>query len=548
MRAVYGILDLMVRPAVVLAVLVAAAADAHATCRVLEVDFTPSRDLQLAIWLEDAAGNYVDTFYVTEDIATHGLGNRPGRMDLNSELRWPYGRRESSLPVWAHHRGETYPRIVFQDANEDGITHEAAKSSREPRYCMPYLIGSPDWNVAADAGTCASAQGTGPMSDKGRFTNDGGVSYYPPRSDISMTPDYDSADVALFAALNDLDAVSQATPPPGQPVALHVALPADLPDGAYVLWIEANREYDQNASWSFPSPVGLVYGDYGRAYRGQPSIVWTTPVTLDGAGHTSVSLDYAGYGDPDGASGDVSGPDATITSDVEGSGAGRLLVASAPEGMYRLRAVTTIGDDTVPPEAPGQLHATDVTATAATLAFTAPSDQIGHTGGGPGGAATGYEIRWRAGMALSAANFVSEGARLTTAPTPEAPGVTQVIDLPALTPNTHYWVAIRALDGCLNQSPLAVVDFVTPRAAAGQVDACFVATAAYGSPLAADVSFLRRFRDQALRSQAAGELFVEAYYTFGPAFADAIAPSDTLRALTRSALAPAVDLAHIVTD
>ena len=36
-------------------------------------------------------------------------------MEFNSDFRWPYGRRESIFPVWAHRRGVTYPRVVFQD-------------------------------------------------------------------------------------------------------------------------------------------------------------------------------------------------------------------------------------------------------------------------------------------------------------------------------------------------------------------------------------------------------------------------------------------------
>jgi hypothetical protein len=85
-----------------------------------------------------------------------------------------------------------------------------------------------------------------------------------------------------------------------------------------------------------------------------------------------------------------------------------------------------------------------------------------------------------------------------------------------------------------------VVPFTTNDRALGQVDACFVATAAYGSLMANDVEMLRHFRDTALRSNVLGELFVESYYTFGPAVAGLVGESDDMRVTARQALAPLV--------
>jgi len=84
------------------------------------------------------------------------------------------------------------------------------------------------------------------------------------------------------------------------------------------------------------------------------------------------------------------------------------------------------------------------------------------------------------------------------------------------------------------------LNFRTADRQSGYVDACFIATAAYGSKLASDVGMLRQFRDQALKSSVLGELAIETYYTFGPAVAGVIGESDLLRATTRSALAPVV--------
>ena len=85
-----------------------------------------------------------------------------------------------------------------------------------------------------------------------------------------------------------------------------------------------------------------------------------------------------------------------------------------------------------------------------------------------------------------------------------------------------------------------MLEFTTPERAYGEVDACFIATAAYGSPLAAEVQMLRGVRDSLLRKSVLGELAVEAYYTFGPAAAGVISESELLRATARELIAPIV--------
>lgn len=62
---------------------------------------------------------------------------------------------------------------------------------------------------------------------------------------------------------------------------------------------------------------------------------------------------------------------------------------------------------------------------------------------------------------------------------------------------------------------------------------CFVATAAYGTPLAPEVVFLTRFRDQVLLRSRIGTLLVAFYYHASPPLASLIARSDFLRATTR---------------
>jgi hypothetical protein len=75
---------------------------------------------------------------------------------------------------------------------------------------------------------------------------------------------------------------------------------------------------------------------------------------------------------------------------------------------------------------------------------------------------------------------------------------------------------------------------------------CFVATAAYRSPLHPAVRLLRDFRDKRLLTNGIGRAFVEAYYRWSPPAARVIAGSSVLRLVARVALIPAIAIAAIV--
>ncbi len=62
---------------------------------------------------------------------------------------------------------------------------------------------------------------------------------------------------------------------------------------------------------------------------------------------------------------------------------------------------------------------------------------------------------------------------------------------------------------------------------------CFIATAAYGTPTAAEIDVLREFRDVVLLESAAGSQFVVLYYRLSPPAAALISRSDLLRTLVR---------------
>ena len=75
---------------------------------------------------------------------------------------------------------------------------------------------------------------------------------------------------------------------------------------------------------------------------------------------------------------------------------------------------------------------------------------------------------------------------------------------------------------------------------------CFIATAAYGTPMAEEVRHLRAFRDEVLQTHDAGRWFVTQYYKFSPPLADYLRQHDDLRAVVRAALVPLVGLSRVV--
>jgi hypothetical protein len=426
--------------------------------------------------------------------------------------------------------------VVFQDGNEDNLSHAFDLSSPEHApYCRPVSSdgSSQCWNssdkVIWDTGSCASDV----FTDKGKF-HPTATSKYPPRSDLTRNAAIDSPSVDMYAATNVFDTISRATPKGGMPAEIRWPIPKTMAAGDYVLYVEVSKEFDMNATYNettFPPPM-VSYSACGKPYRGQPSIVYKVPFTIGTNATEASTSDYIGYGDPSGNDGVIRPPDATITTDKPGSGALRLQLVS-DNGMYRVRVKATPEPDFGPPDAPGSMSIADVQATTATLRFVEPGDD------GNIGTVTGYEVRIRANAEMTADNF-ADSTTVVADVTPAGAGQTATLSLSGLLPETDYWVGVRAHDDCYNESPITIVKITTAQREVGEVDWCFVATAAFGSVMANDVEMLRRTRDMMLRKTIFGELFVETYYTFGPSVAGVIGESDLLRASARAVLAPII--------
>jgi hypothetical protein len=96
-------------------------------------------------------------------------------------------------------------------------------------------------------------------------------------------------------------------------------------------------------------------------------------------------------------------------------------------------------------------------------------------------------------------------------------------------------------DPPVSETPEPVAGFPPLEDAGG----CFIATAAYGSPMAPQVDVLRVWRDRHLRPHWPGRAFIRAYETVSPRLADAIRDSAWLRAGVRVLLWPVVGAAAV---
>jgi hypothetical protein len=141
--------------------------------RLLEFHFTPTKRAQIAIWIEDADGVFVETVALTSSVALRGVGNRPGALQMNSGFRWPYGRREGILPIWGHRRANApgtgpFPMVIFQDRLSEGFaSRTTVDASPDSYFCLSFDQDTTT-REALDAVTCASVFN----SDKGRFATE----------------------------------------------------------------------------------------------------------------------------------------------------------------------------------------------------------------------------------------------------------------------------------------------------------------------------------------------------------------------------------------
>lgn len=561
----------------------------------LEFRYTPVARAQVAIWIEDRDGNFITTIALTEAVAFRGIGNRPGASQMNSGYRWPYGRREGALPVWAHRRASApgaklFPRVIFQGRIEGKAARGPADlpdQSPDEYFCLSFQ-NKRSKRDQLDAISCASLL----TSDKGRYITESDIaagyvepyermdaegptgvmrplllySVYPPRMDVPRCIDLgcvDSPDLERFASdaravMPEIDAVTRATALGDSPQQILFTIPDEWSAGEYLAFIEVNVEGDYNEHWNdvtFPTPLlpGELWDEfaieYGYPYRGQPSIVFRVPFELGKGVEAEFATDQPvgrsswEYWRDDYGELEPIGEDRPL-SDSDGSGIDRLR-----RDTSGARFVVAVRDSaTLPPdptigaveELTLSTHPDELRShTWVTMQFKAPPSER---------PLFGYEVRVATTPITDETSFIRDGRPAKTAtddiegatalnlPADTAPGQLVTTTIGDLAAQTHYYVAVRAVNDMNEHGPLAVAEVTTTKRTFAAVSPCFIATAAYGTALAPEIGVLRQLRDRYLASTAPGKALVKLYYTLGPYAAPIVERHHSLRVAVRSAL------------
>jgi hypothetical protein len=77
---------------------------------------------------------------------------------------------------------------------------------------------------------------------------------------------------------------------------------------------------------------------------------------------------------------------------------------------------------------------------------------------------------------------------------------------------------------------------------------CFIATSAYGTPMAKEIEILREFRDGYLLTNTLGQAFVDFYYKLSPPIAEFITDHPSLKPIVRAGLLPAVAMSVVAVN
>jgi hypothetical protein len=104
-------------------------------------------------------------------------------------------------------------------------------------------------------------------------------------------------------------------------------------------------------------------------------------------------------------------------------------------------------------------------------------------------------------------------------------------------------VTLQSFTG--EQSPFLYDLTVKP---AEPVPPCFIATAAYGTPMAKEIQILHEFRDEYLLTNLVGQALVGLYYRVSPPIAQFITEHPSLKPIVRVGLVPAVVIGTVAVN
>jgi hypothetical protein len=150
-----------------------------------------------------------------------------------------------------------------------------------------------------------------------------------------------------------------------------------------------------------------------------------------------------------------------------------------------------------------------------------------------------YEVRVWSGNERTRTAF--EQGRPMPRVMPVGPGNRLTVPLEDLKSESRYTVGVRPTGPC-DDPPIAFTSFTTVIREFVQLSGCFIATAAYGAPVAVEVERLRRFRDRARQWSPLASAAADTYARSSPPLADLLRGSEAARAVVRSLIKPILNL------
>jgi uncharacterized repeat protein (TIGR02543 family) len=343
-----------------------------------------------------------------------------------------------------------------------------------------------------------------------------------------------------------------------------------LSDGT-IEWQRTYGGIDHDATWYpyvYPeSDGGYIVTGYTRSFGAGSYDAWVLKLYSDGdiapscgfigSSNASVINTYVSPVNTNIAPQNSSVSPLTTNCTVQNTNASVMLLCEAPK--YNLTISTTTGGTTEP--APGTYTQYDRTSVSI-KAVSSSGYRFSGWSGDASGTTNPITIIMDSNKSITA-NFIRQytltiaaGTGGTTNPSPGTythDSGTQVSI--TATPNSGYQFSgwSGAASGTTNpititmdndKSVTASFTAISKPAEEGKKGGCFIATAAYGSPLHPYVNILRDFRDEYLIPTKLGRALVGLYYKYSPSVADWIAKSKVLKVSVRISLLPMIAFSY----